>query len=220
MDRAGEVQLALPGLPAYPEVQYADLAVGLVLALVIAIVSMAARLGGLEVRRLATLRPLATIVGAGVVIAVSAIAVTQITGGDLDLVLFSGQSAMMDYLALTSIGSALVILVGKFVAYVASLGSGFRGGPIFPAIALGVTLAAIAHDLVGGTSISALAAVAVAAATAATMRIPFTAVLLGALLTSTAGGATTVMAILGSIVGLLARLYGEQHIKALAPKAH
>ena len=48
-------------------------------------------------------------------------------------------------------------LVGKFVAYAASLGGGFRGGPIFPAIALGAVLATCAHLIVDGTSISALA---------------------------------------------------------------
>jgi H+/Cl- antiporter ClcA len=216
----GEVKLAMPGLPAYPEVEFVDLALSIPLAVLVAIVGMGARLGAIEVRRMAKRSPLPTIVGAGVVVAVSAITVSAITGGDLDLVLFSGQSAMLDYLAITSVGTALVVLAGKFIAYAASMGSGFRGGPIFPAIAMGVILAAVAHDMVGGSSTSALAATAIAAATAACMRLPFTAVLLGALLTSSAGGATTVLAIIGAIIGLLARLYGDQHVKALAPPEH
>ena len=71
------------------------------------------------------------------------------------------------------------MLVGKFVAYAASLGSGFRGGPIFPAIALGADLATGTTLIVDGTSISALAAIGIAAATAAMIRLPFMATLLG-----------------------------------------
>ena len=172
------------------------------LAILVAVVSMAARLGAERVAELAARSRLVTMVGAAVVVALAAIAVDAITGGGLDLVLFSGQSAMPEYLAITSIGTALVVLLGKFVGYTASLGNGFRGGPIFPAVAIGVIMATSATLLVGGTSTSALAAVGIAAATAACMRMPFTALLLGVMLTYPAGGATTVLAIVGTIVGL------------------
>jgi H+/Cl- antiporter ClcA len=181
---------------------------------------MGARLAAQRVAVAADRAPLVTLVGAGVVVALSAVAVDTITGGGLELVLFSGQSAMPDYLALTSIGTALVVLLGKFVAYSASLGSGFRGGPIFPAIALGAILATAATLLVDGTSTSALAAAAIGAATAACMRMPFTAVLLAVMLTYPAGGATTVLAIIGTLIGLVARLAGEQLAPELAPRAH
>jgi H+/Cl- antiporter ClcA len=127
---------------------------------------------------------------------------------------------MPDYLALTSLGTALVVLVGKFVAYTASLGSGFRGGPIFPAVALGVIMATCATLVVGGTSASALAAVGIAAATAAGMRMPFTALLLAVMLTYPAGGATTVLAIVGVVIGLATRLAGERFSPALVPVTH
>ena len=162
------------------------------LAILVAVVAMAARLGAQRVAELAARSRLATMMGAAVVVALAAIAVDAITGGGLELVLFSGQSAMPDYLALTSLGTAVVVLVGKFVGYTASLGSGFRGGPIFPAVAIGVIMATGATLLVGGTSTSALAAVGIAAGTAACMRMPFTALLLGVMLTYPAGGATTV----------------------------
>jgi H+/Cl- antiporter ClcA len=216
----GEAQLGLPGLEPYAEVQFADLWVSVPLALVVAIVTMGARLAAQRVAVAADRAPLVTLVGAGVVVALSAVAVDTITGGGLELVLFSGQSAMPDYLALTSIGTALVVLLGKFVAYSASLGSGFRGGPIFPAIALGAILATAATLLVDGTSTSALAAAAIGAATAACMRMPFTAVLLAVMLTYPAGGATTVLAIIGTLIGLVARLAGEQLAPELAPRAH
>ena len=81
-------------------------------------------------------------------------------------------------------------------------------------------MATSATLLVGGTSTSALAAVGIAAATAACMRMPFTALLLGVMLTYPAGGATTVLAIVGTIVGLATRLAGERFAPTLAPGTH
>lgn len=216
----GEAQLALPGLAPYPELHLTDLWVSVPLAIVVAIVGMAARLGAMRIAEVADRFRLPALLGGAVVVAICAIAVDSITGGGLDLVLFSGQSAMPQYLAITSVGTALVILVGKFVAYSASLGAGFRGGPVFPAIALGVILSAAAAQLVDGTSTSGLAAVGIAAATAASLRMPFTALLLGAVLTYPAGGATTILAIVGTIIGLAARLAGERFAPHLAPQRH
>jgi hypothetical protein len=52
------------------------------------------------------------------------------------------------------------------------------------------------------------------------MRMPFTALLLGVMLTYPAGGATTVLAIVGTIVGLATRLAGERLAPTLAPGTH
>ncbi len=109
----GEAQLAVPDLAPYPEVQFADLAVSVPLAILVAVATMAARLGALRVAALAARSRLGTMVGGAVVVALAAIAVDAITGGGLELVLFSGQSAMPDYLALTSLGTALVVLAGQ-----------------------------------------------------------------------------------------------------------
>jgi H+/Cl- antiporter ClcA len=193
--------------------------VAIPLAIVVAVVVMAARLGGERVAVLAQRNPLGGLVGAGLVVAACAVGVDEITGGGLNLVLFSGQSAMTDYLAVTSVGTGAVILVGKFLGYVASLGGGFRGGAIFPAVALGVLLSTTAALVVPGASTSALAAVGISAGTAACMRMPFTALLLGVMLTYPAGGATTILAILGTIIGLAARLAGERFAPALNPGA-
>lgn len=216
----GEAKLSLPGLEPYPEVQFADVWVSVPLAVLTGVAAMAARLGGLQVVRLAQRHRLATMLGGAAIVALCAIAVRAQTGGSLELVLFSGQTAMTEYLALTSAATALVVLVGKFIAYSVSLGNGFRGGAIFPAIAMGVVLSAAAAVLVDATTTSALAATAIAAATAAAMRLPFTALLLGVVLTYPAGGATTVLAIIGTIVGLATRLAGERLAPALAPDAH
>ena len=212
----GRAQLAVPGLPSYPSVHTTDVLLAVPLALIVAAISMAARIGGERIYLRAQRQPLATILVSAVVIGLSAVAVAAITGGGLDLVLFSGQDAMPDYLAITSLGTALVILAGKFVAYTFSLGSGFRGGPIFPAVALGTILATGCALLVHGSSLSALSATCIAAAVAAALRMPFTAALLAVLLTASAGGATTVLAIVGAVVGMLARLAAEVRLDVLA----
>lgn len=216
----GETRLSMPGLPAYPEVQLLDLAVALPLAFTVAVVAILARLGGEQINKVAKRSPLPTLLVAGAVTGLSAVAVTAITGSHPELVLFAGQTAMVDYVALSAVGTSLIILAGKAIAYLFSLGGGFRGGSIFPAMALGTILAAVAVQLVAGSSISALTAAVLAAATAASLRMPFTAVLLGALMTFSAGGATTELAILGAVVGLLTRLAAERKMPVLAPHAH
>jgi chloride channel protein, CIC family len=216
----GEAALGLPGLPAYPDVHLIDVACSVPLAAVVAVVAIAARLAGEEVDRVARRAPLPTLVGAGVVVALCAVAVQALTGEGLDLVLFSGQSAMPAYLGITSLATAAVVLVGKYVAYAASLGGGFRGGQIFPAIAIGALLATMCSLIVDGTSVAALAATAIAAATAAMIRLPFMATLLAVMLTYPAGGATTVTAIVGTLVGMLTRMVAEEHLPRLRPHQH
>ncbi len=216
----GEAALGLPGLPPYPDVQVIDVAWAIPLAVVVAIVAILARIAGEEVAAVAKRAPLQTIVTAGVVVALCAVAVSELTGEGLDLVLFSGQSAMPAYLGITSLSTAAVVLVGKYIAYAASLGGGFRGGQIFPAIALGALVATMCSLLIDGTSVSALAATAIAASTAAMIRLPFMATLLAVMLTYPAGGATTVTAIIGTLVGLLTRMAAEERMPRLRPHQH
>jgi H+/Cl- antiporter ClcA len=213
----GEAQLGLKNLAPYTEVHVEDLVTSLVVAILVALVALAARLAGLRVATVARRQPLLTIVAVGVVVALSAIAVDAITGSGIAVVLFSGQSTMQEYLALTSLGTAVVILLGKFVAYAACLGGGFRGGPIFPAVALGVIISTSATTVVSGTSTSALAAAGIAAAVAAAMRLPFVALVMGVTMTYPAGGATTVLAALGTIIGLSVRMAGERFAPSLRP---
>lgn len=211
-----DARLGLPGLAGYPNVQLVDLVVAIPLAAVVAVVTIAAQVAGRRVDRLARTTPLVFLAGAGAVTGLCAVWVMLTTGGSPELVVFAGQSAMVQYLGLTSLGTGATILAAKFIAYVACLGGGFRGGALFPAIAMGTILAAMTAPVVGVGSLAALVAAAVAAATAAGMRMPFTAVLLGVLLTISAGPATTVPAVIGAVVGMLARLAAERRLPTLA----
>lgn len=206
----GTTQLSMDGLLTYPEVRVLDLLLGVPLAAIVAVITMLALRGGTWWQDVPHLSRLGRLLVSGAVVGASAQAVTLLTGEPAQLVLMSGQGTMGDYLALGSVGTALLVLAAKFVAYTASLGGGFKGGPVFPAVALGTILATTTALLLGTEASAGLVATAIGAAVAASMRLPFTAVLLAVLLTISAGGATTVPAILGAIVGLFARMSGER----------
>jgi H+/Cl- antiporter ClcA len=201
----GESQLAVPGLPAYPAVAWADILLALPVAVVTGIAGvLAVRVGG-RVQRAATARPLPVLLGSAVLIATVAALATLQSGVTYDLVLFSGQQAIPAALGLTSVAALLVILVAKVLAYGLSLGAGFRGGQVFPAVYIGVVVGLLATQAVGSANESAAVATGIAAGAAAVLRMPFTSVLLALLLTSAAGLAVTTPAIIGAVVGLLVR---------------
>ncbi len=202
----GEVQLSMSGLNAYPNVRAIDLLVGVGVALVVGLVIVLALRGAGLVARVGRNLQLPLLLAAAAVTGLAAVLAASLTGQSYDLVLFAGQSSMSAYLALPTFAAAAVLLVAKFVGYTACLGGGFRGGMMFPALALGAIVAAIASLFLGEASIPALAATGIAAGTAAVMRLPFTAVLMSVMLTITAGAAVTVPAILGAVIGMLVRL--------------
>ena len=71
-------------------------------------------------------------------------------GANSQDVLFSGQASLPALVTEESTRIVLVLIAAKGLAYAVCLGCGFRGGPVFPAIFLGValtTLAAIAFDM-------------------------------------------------------------------------
>ncbi|MBK9697206.1 MAG: chloride channel protein [Propionibacteriaceae bacterium] len=206
----GDVQLSIKTLPVYENVRLGDLLFGLVLAVVVALVAFLAQRAAGALARAGRKLPLLLLLAAGLVTGLAAVLVTLVTGQSSTLVVFAGQTSMSAYLALPTLGVAAVVLVGKFVAYVACLGSGFKGGSLFPAIALGTILASMGGLVLGQEAVPALAATAIAAAIAGGMRLPFTGALLGVLLTISAGPAITVPAILGAVVGMLTRLAADQ----------
>jgi H+/Cl- antiporter ClcA len=207
----GQSQLAVPGLPAYPTVQAADLLWALAVGLVTAIFAVLAVEAATAFQNKVP-NPLVKLLIAGALVAGTAVAARAITGEDLTVVLFSGQEDITTVLGITTMSTLVVIAVAKTIAYSASLGAAFRGGMVFPSVYLGVVIAVAADLLLSGVSQSALVATGIAAAVAGVMRLPFTAVLLALLLCSGAGLAVTTPAIIGAVVGVLVRAAADTRL--------
>jgi H+/Cl- antiporter ClcA len=126
----------------------------------------------------------------------------DLLGADPLDVLFSGQASVPAVVTEDSTKIIVVLLVAKFLAYGVSLGCGFRGGPIFPAIFLGIALASFA---VVWFDVSPTHAVAVgtAAGMAAQTRLIVTPVLLAALLVGSQGLDTVPAAVLATAAAWL-----------------
>jgi H+/Cl- antiporter ClcA len=122
-------------------------------------------------------------------------------------VLFSGQDSIGPLIsgAETWSLSALALLIGfKGLAYGLSL-SGFRGGPVFPALFLGAAAGLMAAQL-PGFSITPAVAVCIGAAVVSVLRLPLSAVVLATLLTSSSGLGVGPVVILGVVVAYLTTL--------------
>ena len=117
--------------------------------------------------------------------------------------LFSGQASIPAVISEDSTKIIVVLLVAKFLAYGVSLGCGFRGGPIFPAIFLGIALASLT---VVWFDVSPTLAVSVgtAAGMAAQTRLIVTPVLLSTLLVGSQGFDTVPAAVLATATAWLA----------------
>ncbi len=198
-----QANLALPSLPVYDSVRISDLAWCLPLAAAIAVVVAAVRHLGHRVATQSALGPLALLAGAGLVVGVLAVVFRAIADRPVDLVLFSGQTELPAIVAEGSAGVLALLVLAKGVAYGLSLGAGFRGGPVFPAIALGVAGAMFAADLLPGLHTTPAVAIGIAAGTTTVLRVPFTAVLLVSLLLGTSAYDVAPIAVLAAAVAWL-----------------
>ncbi len=198
--------LSLPPLEAYESVRVADLAWSLPLAVAVAVVVLAAHRLGHRVAGVATVRPDATLVAAGLLVGLLAVVFRAVADRPVDLVLFSGQEQLPLVVAETSAGVLALVVVAKGLAYALSLGAGFRGGPVFPALALGAATGVAAADVLPGLSATPAVAVGLAAGTAAVLRAPFTAALFATLLLGSSAAEVVPITILAAVVAWIAAL--------------
>jgi len=208
----GVHQLAVPGVPAYDTILPIDLAVAIVVSVLVAVIIVIVRESAVTLARRAQRRPVRILYAATAVTIVMLLIAEVGFGIDPSMVLFSGQTAMGDLVAETSIGLVVVIIVTKSVAYAAALGGGFRGGPIFPATYLGVGFGVLVALTVPSISVSPLAAAGIAAAAAAMIKAPGTSALLGALLIGGSGAVIAPFAIFGAIIGLVVRIAADRRL--------
>jgi H+/Cl- antiporter ClcA len=179
--------LAVPSLPVYEGTHVGDLFLAVCVGLVAAVVVVAVRMLAMRVDGPAHARRGLPVVLIGGGAAVGALALlADALGADSQDVLFSGQASVPALAAEDSTKIVLILLVAKALAYAVSLGCGFRGGPVFPAIFLAVALSTLCVIWFDASPTWAIA-VGTAAGTAAVTRLLLTAMLFGGLLVGTAG---------------------------------
>src|SRR6476469_8530190 len=205
----GTPGLAVPNLPEYHGTHLYDLEVGLVVGVLAGIVVVGAHPLGERVQALSRRYGMSTVLLAGG-LAVGAIAeLGDLLGANSQDILFSGQSSIPAVVASDSTRVVAILIAGKFLAYGISLGCGFRGGPIFPAVFLGIALASLTlvwFDVSPTLAVS----VGTAAGMAAQTRLIVTPVLLSTLLVGSQGLDTAPAAVLATASAWLAMALVDQ----------
>ena len=197
-----ETVLRLPPLPDYPTVRLPDVAWCLLVALVAAVVVAGARQAARQLAgRTARISPAALLCGAGLAVGLLAVGFRAVSSQPVNLVLFSGEGALPQLVAETSAGLLALLLLVKGAAYTLSLGAGFRGGPTFPAVTLGVVTGVIASILLPGLDLTPAVIAGVAAASSAALGLSFFGALLAALLAGSAAAETIPIAVIASVIG-------------------
>jgi H+/Cl- antiporter ClcA len=178
--------LTLPDMPSYGTTDLRDLVLAVVVGVLTSVAIFAVRLVATKVDgQRARLGMVPLLVAGGLAVGLVAL-IADALGADPNDVLFSGQTAIPAVIGEPSASAILVLLVAKAVGYAVSLGCGFRGGPIFPAVFLGVAFASFPVVWFDSSPTWAVA-VGAAAGMAAQTRFVVAPLLFGTLLVGTAG---------------------------------
>jgi H+/Cl- antiporter ClcA len=195
----GTFSLSIPGLPPTGAPTGADFGWALVIGIAAALVGSAIKRLALLLRPHVEYKILAT-VAAGLAVAGLAVGYAAATGKDVTDVLFSGQDALGPLIvhnASYTAGAVVLLVVCKGLAYAVSM-SGFRGGPVFPAMFVGAAGGIALSHLPGLEPIPA-AAMGIGAMCAVLLRLPLTSVLLATVLL-TADGLTVMPVVIVAVV--------------------
>ena len=195
-----------------------DLALAVVVGVITALLAAGARALAERVEGLAPRAGMVPLLLAGGLVVGLLALLAREMGADSQGVLFSGQASVPSLVAEASTAMLAVLLVAKVLAYTVSLGCGFRGGPIFPAIFLGVGVATFAVDWFGASPTWAVA-VGAAAGLAAQARLLLSALVFGTLLVGSAGVEAAPAAVLAAAAAWLTTtaLDREEAERAPAP---
>lgn len=160
--------MTLGGAPTAIEVD--QLAWAILVALIATLAVTLARLVASLIARAAGEGPhLIILIASAVVVGVAALLMSAWTGLPVIYVTTSGEELITELPTLTSVSSVVTIIVLKSIAYAVSLGSGFRGGPFFPAMFIGAASGLlVALLLPDGPSVPAAIVVGVVASVIAT----------------------------------------------------
>jgi len=201
----GTFSLAIPDLPHFGTPDAAEFGWALAIGVLAVLVGCGIRWLALFLRPYVARRRLLLTPLAGLVVAGLAIAYAEGTGKGSSEVLFSGQDALGPFVtsaASYTVGALLLLIACKGLAYAVSL-SGFRGGPVFPAIFTGA-VGGVLLSHVGGLPLVAGVAMGIGAMCAVMLRLPLTSVLLATVLLGTDGLAVTPLVIVAVAVAYIA----------------
>jgi H+/Cl- antiporter ClcA len=110
-----------------------------------------------------------------------------VVGVALPLTMFTGSDQLKTVIheqgASLGLGILVALVVAKMLTFSVSLGSGFIGGPIFPALFIGGTAGAAVHQLIPSVPLGLAFTCMLAAMPGALVSAPFSVVLLAAFLT-------------------------------------
>lgn len=205
-------ELAGLALPKVERLDPVDLLYAAIVALVVGLLVVLARTVGWRVAVVAQRRRLVVLFAATVLIWAAAMAVVAWTDLPATMVLFSGEEGMQQVISASSLGAVVLVVLLRTATYGLAISSGFRGGPTFPAVFLGVAAGVGMALIVGQSHLSPMVVAGMAAATAAVLRVPFTAGILAVLLASSAGPTVAPVAIVGAVVGWLVRVAWDRRV--------
>jgi hypothetical protein len=197
----GTFSLAIPGLPHFSRPDVAEFGWAVAIGVVAPFIGWGIRWLGRVLHAYAERQPLLVVPLAGLAVAGLAISYAEATGKGTDDVLFSGQSALSPLIqnaASYTVGTLLLLMLCKALAYGISLGS-FRGGPIFPALFVGAA-GGIALSHLPGLPLVPAVAMGLGAMSVVMLGLPLTSVLLATLLLFSDGLAVTPLVIVAVVV--------------------
>jgi H+/Cl- antiporter ClcA len=177
----------------------------------LALIGFAVRFIAARSHSLAAARP--ALVGPMGGLAIGCLAlVFGLTGESPQNVLFSGQSdlsTIVDQGPAWGAGVVAILVVTKAIGYGVSLGSGFRGGPVFPALFLGAAVGTCFSLLVPGLELTPAVVAGMAAGSAAMLKLPVSSVMLAVVIGGSAGLESATLAIVGAVASIVVTLAGS-----------
>jgi H+/Cl- antiporter ClcA len=192
--------LQVPSLPPYDGVMPGDLTLAVLVGIAAALTLAGVRELGNRIDGLAPRVGMpALLLAGGLAVGLLALA-GQALGADSQDILFSGQASLGVVTGAGSLSLVIVLLVMKSLAYAVSLGAGFRGGPIFPAIFVGVAIASVPVVLLGSSPTWAIA-VGASSGMASQTRLLISPLLLASLLVGPTNSDTIPAAVLATATG-------------------
>jgi H+/Cl- antiporter ClcA len=208
----GTFSLTIPGLPTFSHPTVALMGWAVAMGVLASFVGTAIRMGSMALQTVVDRKRLVWTPVAGLAVAGVAIGFAELTGKGVQYVLFSGQDQLPSLVLQASawtIGALVVLVLAKSVAYAISL-SGFRGGPIFPALFVGGAIGVAASHLPGLPLVPS-AAMGIGAMSTVMLKLPMTSTLLAVLLFASDGLSVTPLVIVAVVVAYVVSARLPQH---------